>query len=136
MRDEVPDFLGGDRLVGGVIAAAGLCDEHHGLHGHGCHPAWVDIRPQLAGRVRLFHQFGQQCQQGRVRDLDLGRMLYQQAGREVGEQRALGGRVGPRGFEQQLDGDLEALERFGRGGGGGPDLVGRPAQCVLEQGQQ
>ena len=69
-----------------------------------------------------------------LRDLYLGRVGDQKLRREVGEQRALGGRVGTGELEQQRDRDLEPNQRIGLPGRGGPNLLGRPAQGVLEEG--
>ena len=91
---------------------------------------------QLAGIACGFHELGQQCQQWRVRHLDLDRVGNKQPWSKVSEQRQSGGRVWPGGLVQQLDGNLEPLERIGVAFGGGTDLVGGPAQRVFEKREQ
>ena len=79
------------RILVGVTA--GLRDEHDGLHRHRRHPLRIDVGTQLAGGRGVLHQLREQGEQGCMGDLDLGRMRHQQARREVGEQRAFGGRI-------------------------------------------
>ena len=69
-------------------------------------------------------------------DLDLGRVRDQQARGEIGEERALRGGIGTRRFEEQLNGDLQSLQRIGLAGGRGADLIGGPAERVLEKREQ
>ncbi len=69
-------------------------------------------------------------------DLHLGRMRDQKSWSEVGEQGPLGGGVWSRRLEQQLKGDLQALDRVTQSAGGRADLVGGAGQCFLEQCQQ
>ena len=65
--------------------------------------------------------------------LDLVGVRDQQLRGEVGEQRPAGGGVRPRELEQQGDGDLEPIQRILLRRRRRPDLVGRPAQRILEQ---
>src|ERR1700722_14601423 len=63
-------------------------------------------------------------------------MRHQQPGSEIGEQRPLRVGIGPRGLEQQLDRDLQSLERIRMTLGGRADLFGGPAQGVFEKSEQ
>jgi len=63
-------------------------------------------------------------------------MRDQQARGEVGEQRPLRCRVGPRRLEQQLNSHFEAFDRVFLARRRGADLLGRPTKRVLEQRKQ
>ena len=55
---EIPDFVGGDGMGGGLVGVCArlLRDEHDCLHGHRGHPPRIDAFAQLPRRACFFHQ--------------------------------------------------------------------------------